>query len=452
MKKSKTSFFCQHCGYMSPKWLGKCPSCNGWNCFAEELVVQTDSGSRAEMKFDGKPLPIEDIPAQEGQRTLTGITEIDRVLGGGIVSGSAILIGGEPGIGKSTLMLQVMKNLAENGHKVLYVSGEESAHQIKLRSNRIGATTKNLLLLVEVSLERILEQIKKVEPAIVVIDSIQTVYSGDLMSAPGSVGQVREASSRLILFSKKNGIPVFLVGHVTKDGSIAGPKVLEHMVDTVLYFEGDSGHAYRIIRSIKNRFGPTNEIGVFEMQEKGLKEVPNPSAFFLEQRPQNVPGSVVVPSLEGTRPILVEIQALVSATNLGMPRRTAIGVDHNRVSLLVAVLDKICGMHLGGSDIFINVAGGIRVEEPAVDLGVVAAMASSFLDRPVDSRTVILGEVGLTGEVRAVSQIEVRVKEAARLGFSRCVVPKTNAKQLTKIGKMEVCAISSLKELLENLF
>ena len=452
MKKSKTSFFCQHCGYMSPKWLGKCPSCNGWNCFAEELVSEPESGGRDDMKFDGKPLPIEDIPAEEGERTLTGIAEIDRVLGGGIVNGSAILIGGEPGIGKSTLMLQVMKNLAENGQKVLYISGEESAHQIKLRSNRIGATTKDLLLLVEVSLERILEQIKKVKPAIVVIDSIQTIYSGDLMSAPGSVGQVREASSRLILFSKKNGIPVFLVGHVTKDGSIAGPKVLEHMVDTVLYFEGDSGHAYRIIRSIKNRFGPTNEIGVFEMQDKGLKEVPNPSAFFLEQRPQNVPGSVVVPSLEGTRPILVEIQALVSATNLGMPRRTAIGVDHNRVSLLVAVLDKICGMHLGGSDIFINVAGGVRVEEPAVDLGVVAAMASSFLDRPVDSRTVILGEVGLTGEVRAVSQMEVRVKEAARLGFSRCIVPKTNAVQLSKIAKMEVCAISSLKELLENLF
>ena len=452
MKKSKTSFFCQHCGYMSPKWLGKCPSCNGWNCFAEELVAQTESGSRAEMQFDGKPMPIEDIPAEEGQRTLTGIAEIDRVLGGGIVGGSAILIGGEPGIGKSTLMLQVMKNLAENGHRVLYVSGEESAQQIKLRSNRIGATTKDLLLLVEVALERILAQIKLVEPAIVVIDSIQTVYSSDLMSAPGSVGQVREASSRLILFSKKNGIPVFLVGHVTKDGSIAGPKVLEHMVDTVLYFEGDAGHAYRIIRSIKNRFGPTNEIGVFEMQENGLREVPNPSAFFLEQRPQNVPGSVVVPSLEGTRPILVEIQALVSATNLGMPRRTAIGVDHNRVSLLVAVLDKICGLHLGGSDIFINVAGGVRVEEPAVDLGVVAAMASSFLDRPVDFRTVILGEVGLTGEVRAVSQTEVRVKEAARLGFTRCIVPKTNAKQLTKIDKMEVCAISSLKELLENLF
>jgi DNA repair protein RadA/Sms len=437
---------------MSPKWLGKCPSCNGWNCFAEELLSEPDSGYRTEMKFDGKPIPIEEIPAQEGERIVTGIAEIDRVLGGGIVNGSAILIGGEPGIGKSTLMLQVMKNLADRGHKVLYVSGEESPHQIKLRSNRIGASAKELLVLVEVSLEKILEQIKKVDPAIVVIDSIQTVYSGDLMSAPGSVGQVREASSRLILSAKKNGIPVFLIGHVTKDGSIAGPKVLEHMVDTVLYFEGDSGHAYRIIRSIKNRFGPTNEIGVFEMQDKGLKEVPNPSAFFLEQRPQNVPGSVVVPSLEGTRPILVEIQALVSSSNLGMPRRTAIGVDHNRVSLLVAVLDKICGLHLGGSDIFINVAGGVRVEEPAVDLGVVAAMASSFLDRPVDSRTVILGEVGLTGEVRAVSQMEVRVKEAARLGFSRCLVPKTNTSQLKSVTKMEVRTISSLKELLENLF
>ena len=452
MKKSKTSFFCQHCGYMSPKWLGKCPSCNGWNCFAEELVIETNSGGRAEMQFDGKPMPIEEIPAEEGERIVTGIAEVDRVLGGGIVSGSAILIGGEPGIGKSTLMLQVMNNLALNGQKVLYISGEESAHQIKLRSNRIGATAKDLLVLVEVSLEKILDQIKKVNPAIVVIDSIQTVYSGDLMSAPGSVGQVREASSRLILSAKKNGIPVFLVGHVTKDGSIAGPKVMEHMVDTVLYFEGDSGHTYRIIRSIKNRFGPTNEIGVFEMQEKGLKEVPNPSAFFLAERPQNVPGSVVVASLEGTRPILVEIQALVSATNLGMPRRTAIGVDHNRVSLLIAVLDKICGLHLGGSDVFINVAGGVRVEEPAVDLGVVAAMASSFLDRPIDSRTVILGEVGLTGEVRAVSQIEVRIKEAARLGFNRCLVPKTSATQLTKIAKMEVCTISSLKELLENIF
>lgn len=452
MKKSKTSFFCQHCGYMSPKWLGKCPSCNGWNCFAEELVVQSDAGGRTDMIFDGVPLPIDEVPATEGERMATGIAEVDRVLGGGIVAGSAVLIGGEPGIGKSTLMLQVMNNLALAGRKVLYISGEESATQIKLRSNRIGAAAKDLLLLIEVSLEKILDQIKKVTPAIVVIDSIQTVYSGELMSAPGSVGQVREASSRLILAAKKSDIPVFLIGHVTKDGSIAGPKVLEHMVDTVLYFEGDSGHAYRIIRSIKNRFGPTNEIGVFEMRDRGLIEVSNPSAFFLAERPENAPGSVVVTSLEGTRPIMVEIQALVSSSNLGMPRRTAIGVDHNRVSLLVAVMDKICGLHLGGSDIFINVAGGVRVDEPAVDLGIVAAMASSFLDRPIDSRTVILGEVGLTGEVRAVSQLEVRVKEAARLGFSRCLVPKTNAMQLTRMAKMDVCAINTLAELLENLF
>lgn len=404
------------------------------------------------MIFDGVPLPIDEVPATEGERMATGIAEIDRVLGGGIVAGSAVLIGGEPGIGKSTLMLQVMNNLALAGRKVLYISGEESATQIKLRSNRIGAAAKDLLLLIEVSLDKILDQIKKVTPAIVVIDSIQTVYSGELMSAPGSVGQVREASSRLILAAKKSDIPVFLIGHVTKDGSIAGPKVLEHMVDTVLYFEGDSGHAYRIIRSIKNRFGPTNEIGVFEMRDRGLIEVSNPSAFFLAERPENAPGSAVVTSLEGTRPIMVEIQALVSSSNLGMPRRTAIGVDHNRVSLLVAVMDKICGLHLSGSDIFINVAGGVRVDEPAVDLGIVAAMASSFLDRPIDSRTVILGEVGLTGEVRAVSQLEVRVKEAARLGFSRCLVPKTNAMQLTRMAKMDVCAISTLAELLENLF
>ncbi len=452
MKKSKTGFFCQHCGYMSPKWLGKCPSCSGWNCFAEELIVQTDAESRSEMKFDGRPLPIEDIPAEEGTRTATGIAEIDRVLGGGIVGGSAVLIGGEPGIGKSTLLLQMMQNLAVLGWKVLYVSGEESASQIRLRSKRVGASSKNLLVLVEVSLEKILEQVKVHKPAFIVIDSIQTVYSAELMSAPGSVGQVREASSRLILFSKKYGIPVFLIGHVTKDGSIAGPKVLEHMVDTVLYFEGDSGHAYRIIRGMKNRFGPTNEIGVFEMQEQGLREVPNPSAFFLAERPQNVAGSVVVPSLEGTRPILVEVQALVSATNLGTPRRTAIGVDHNRVSLLVAVLDKICGLHLSGSDIFINVAGGVRVEEPAVDLGIVAAMASSFLDRPIDGRTVVLGEVGLTGEVRAISQMEIRIREAYRLGFNRCLVPAGKSANFADGSKIQILTVSSLKELLACLF
>ncbi len=452
MKKSKTSFFCQHCGYMSPKWLGKCPSCNGWNCFVEELVAAADSVGSSERFFDGKPLPIDEVPATEGERTPTGLDEVDRVLGGGIVAGSAILIGGEPGIGKSTLMLQVMTNLAQGSRKVLYVSGEESAAQIKLRADRIGAQARDLFLLIEVSLEKILDRIKKIEPAIVVIDSIQTVYSAELMSAPGSVGQVREASSRLILAAKKSAVPVFLIGHVTKDGSIAGPKVLEHMVDTVLYFEGDSGHAYRIIRGIKNRFGPTNEIGVFEMRDRGLAEVPNPSAFFLAERPENAPGSVVVTSLEGTRPILVEIQSLVSPSNLGMPRRTAIGVDHNRVSLLVAVLDKICGLQLGGSDIFINAAGGVRVDEPAVDLGIVSAMASSFLDRPVDPRTVILGEVGLTGEVRAVSQMEARIKEAARMGFTRCLIPKTSAAQPPGLPKMDIRPIRSLAELLENLF
>jgi DNA repair protein RadA/Sms len=386
---------------------------------------------------------------------ITGIAEVDRVLGGGLVDGSAILVGGDPGIGKSTLLLQILQNLASKNYRVLYVSGEESARQIRLRGNRLGALSKNLLILVEISLETILKQIKELQPKVVVIDSIQTIYSSTLSSAPGSVGQVREASERLILLSKKTGVPVFLIGHVTKDGSIAGPKVLEHMVDTVLYFEGDSGHAYRIIRSMKNRFGPTNEIGVFEMRDNGLEEVQNPSTFFLSERPETVTGSVVVPSLEGTRPILVEIQALVSPTVFGMPRRTAIGVDHNRVSLLVAVLDKICNLHLGNHDIFINAAGGVRVDEPAVDLGVVSAMASSFLDRPIDAKTVVFGEVGLTGELRGISQIEARIKEAARMGFNRCILPKTTFNEQrfdTNTPKIKWVRISNLRELLGNLF
>ena len=335
---------------------------------------------------------------------------MDRVLVGGIVNVSVTLVGCDPGIGKSTLLLQILHNLAEKGLKILYVSGEESAKQIKLRGRRIGASSKNLIVLVEIDLDNIIRHIKEISPSVVVIDSIQTMYSSVLTSAPGSVGQVRESSGRLILMSKKTGIPIFLVGHVTKDGSIAGPKVLEHMVDTVLYFEGDSGHAYRIIRSIKNRFGPTNEIGVFEMRDVGLIEVTNPSAFFLTERPEGAAGSVVVPSIEGTRPILIEIQSLVSPTSFGMPRRTTIGVDHNRVSLLAAVMDKICGFRLGGHDIFINVAGGMNVDEPAVDLGIVASMASSFLDRPIDAGTVVFGEVGLTGEVRGISQMDMRIK------------------------------------------
>jgi len=451
-KQQKTAFFCQNCGYESPKWVGKCPGCGEWNRFAEEPTKAMDSRVPPEYQLNEKPRPIDAVEADEKARLKTGLEEMDRVLGGGIVAGSAILVGGDPGIGKSTLLLQVLHRLAAGGRKVLYVTGEESASQIRLRADRIGASSKNIYVLVEVALENILKYIKEVGPAVVVIDSIQTVYCSLLSSAPGSVGQVREASERLIIFAKKTGIPVFLVGHVTKDGSIAGPKVLEHMVDTVLYFEGDSGHSYRIIRGIKNRFGPTNEIGVFEMRDRGLVEVSNPSEYFLTERPEGMAGSVVVASIEGTRPILVEVQALVVSTSFGMPRRTAIGVDVNRVSLLVAVLDKIGGLHLGNHDIFLNVAGGVRLSEPAADLGVVAAIASSFLDRPIDPKTVVFGEVGLTGEVRGINQMEIRIREAARMGFTRCVLPRTQLRGLDKAGAIELVRVGHLKELLAEIF
>ncbi len=451
-KQQKTAFFCQNCGYESPKWVGKCPGCGEWNRFAEEPTKATDSRVPPEYQLNEKPRSIDTVEADEKARLKTGLAEMDRVLGGGIVAGSAILVGGDPGIGKSTLLLQVLHRLASGGRKVLYVTGEESASQIRLRADRIGASSKDLYVLVEVALENILKYIKEVGPAVVVIDSIQTVYCSLLTSAPGSVGQVREASERLIILSKKTGIPVFLVGHVTKDGSIAGPKVLEHMVDTVLYFEGDSGHSYRIIRGIKNRFGPTNEIGVFEMRDRGLVEVSNPSEYFLTERPEGMAGSVVVASIEGTRPILVEVQALVVGTSFGMPRRTAIGVDVNRVSLLVAVLDKIGGLHLGNHDIFLNVAGGVKLSEPAADLGVVAAIASSFLDRPIDPKTVVFGEVGLTGEVRGINQMEVRIREAARMGFKRCVLPRTQLRGLDKAGDIELVRVGHLKELLGEIF
>jgi len=452
LKKIKTAFFCQNCGHQSPKWLGKCPSCDEWNRFAEEEIRAIDPAGPAGIQFNEAPLPIDEIVADEKERMTTGISEMDRVLGGGIVNGSVTLVGGDPGIGKSTLLLQVVNNMAEKDLKILYISGEESAKQIKLRGKRIGASSKNLFVLVEIDLDSIVKHIKEISPRAVVIDSIQTMYSPVLTSAPGSVGQVRESSARLILLAKKTGIPIFLVGHVTKDGSIAGPKVLEHMVDTVLYFEGDSSHAYRIIRAIKNRFGPTNEIGVFEMRSNGLNEVANPSAFFLTERPEGAPGSVVVPSIEGTRPILIEIQALVNPTNFGMPRRTTIGVDHNRVALLAAVMDKMCGFRLSGHDIFINVAGGMKVDEPAVDLGIVASMASSFLDKPIDKGTVVFGEVGLAGEVRGISQMDIRIKEAARMGFVRCIIPQTSSQNGFAEKKMECIKVNSLKKLLEYLF
>jgi DNA repair protein RadA/Sms len=451
-KQQKTAFFCQNCGYESPKWVGKCPGCGEWNRFAEEPTKATDSRVPPEYQLNEKPRSIDTVEADEKARLKTGLAEMDRVLGGGIVAGSAILVGGDPGIGKSTLLLQVLHRLASGGKKVLYVTGEESASQIRLRADRIGASSKDLYVLVEVALENILRYIKEVGPAVVVIDSIQTVYCSLLTSAPGSVGQVREASERLIILSKKTGIPVFLVGHVTKDGSIAGPKVLEHMVDTVLYFEGDSGHSYRIIRGIKNRFGPTNEIGVFEMRDRGLVEVSNPSEYFLTERPEGMAGSVVVAAIEGTRPILVEVQSLVVSTSFGMPRRTAIGFDVNRVSLLVAVLDKIGGLHLGNHDIFLNVAGGVRLSEPAADLGVAAAIASSFLDRPIDPKTVVFGEVGLTGEVRGINQMEVRIREAARMGFKRCVLPRTQLRGGAKVEGIELVRVDHLRGLLEQLF
>jgi len=452
LKKIKTMFFCQNCGYQSPKWLGKCPACGEWNQFVEEKMTKTDSRNPFDIHFNGSPLSIEAIELNDKERIKIEIDEVDRVLGGGIVRGSSILVGGDPGIGKSTLLLQVLQSLAQKGLKVLYVSGEESARQIKLRGIRIGASSKNLFVYIEISLEAILKQIEEVKPEVVVVDSIQTVYSSNLSSAPGSVGQVRESSEQLILLSKKTGIPIFLIGHVTKDGAIAGPKVLEHMVDAVLYFQGDSGHAFRIVRGVKNRYGPTNEIGVFEMRENGLSPVSNPSALFISERPAGSAGSVVVPSIEGTRPILVEIQSLVSETSFGMPRRTSIGVDHNRVSLLAAVLDKICGLHLVNHDIFINVAGGVRLNEPAIDLGIVSSIVSSFLGRSIDVGTVVCGEVGLTGEVRGVGHMEARIKESAKMGFNRCIIPKTIADNVLPETKMTLIKVSDLNELIDHLF
>lgn len=451
-KKTKTAFFCVNCGYQSPKWLGRCPACGEWNKLVEE-TLERPSGKN--IKFQGKPQPVTAIQAEEKDRWPTGMKETDRVLGGGIVPGSAVLIGGDPGIGKSTLLLQLFHHLARQGRKVLYISGEESAKQIKLRAERVGALTDSLYILVEIDLDAIMDEIEESQPEAVAIDSIQTVYSSALSSAPGSVGQIRESAEQLILMAKKKGFPLFLVGHVTKDGSIAGPKVLEHMVDTVLYFEGEAGHAFRLIRSIKNRFGPANEIGVFEMKEKGLEGVGNPSAFFLAERPEKAPGSVVSPSMEGTRPILVEIQSLVvPASGFGIPRRTVIGVDVNRVSLLIAVLDKICGYRLGGHDVFVNVAGGIKVAEPAVDLGVCASLISSFLDRPISPDTVVFGEVGLTGEIRGSLNWEARIKEASRLGFRKCIMPAVGGikKGNPLSGSFSAVGIRSLKELPTQLF
>jgi DNA repair protein RadA/Sms len=454
MTKAKTHFVCQACGYQTPKWLGRCPGCQEWNTFAEERLIEEKVPERDLLGFESEavPTPITEIVGEERGRFQIGLGEFDRVLGGGIVFGSMILVGGDPGIGKSTLLLQVMNRLASKGKKVLYISGEESLQQTKMRADRLGVSSEHLFVVSETSLEKILQDIQTLRPSTVVVDSIQTIYSSELSSTPGSITQVREASSRLLYLAKHLSIPIFLIGHVTKEGFIAGPKVLEHMVDTVLYIEGEATHAFRILRAVKNRFGSTNEIGVFEMKDSGLVEVVSPSEFFLSERTQPTSGSVVIPSMEGSRPILIELQALVVPSSFGVPRRTAQGVDANRVSLLVAVMEKRLGAHLGNQDIFLNIAGGMRVEEPATDLGVVASIASNFKDKLIDPELVVFGEIGLGGEVRGVSQSEVRVKEAGRLGFKRCLLPKQNREKMKGVKGIELIGVNSVQEVMKVLF
>jgi len=443
MVKTKTRYVCQNCGQESPKWLGRCSGCEAWNSFVEESWRETPFASGAA----GVPVLVDAVELTPEDRTSSGSPEFDRVLGGGIVRGSFVLVGGDPGIGKSTLLLQVAHYLAQR-LDILYVSGEESVNQIKLRANRLGVAGGRLFLLSETNLEQITGVIKQLKPGIVIIDSIQTVYCGEVQSAPGSVSQVRECAARLMRVAKEDDIAIFLVGHVTKEGTLAGPRVLEHIVDTVLYFEGDRHHTYRILRGIKNRFGATNEIGVFEMIGRGLKEISNPSELFLSRRAAGAPGAVVSAAMEGTRPLLVEVQALASVTGYGTPRRMTTGIDYNRVSLLLAVLDKKAGFNLNMQDVYVNLAGGVKIDEPALDLAVIAAVASSLRDRPVGQEKVVIGEVGLTGEVRGVPQIETRVKEALKLGFSCCVVPRINVEQLTEVSGISIIGADSVQEAL----
>ncbi len=453
MAKGKTSiYFCQNCGFESAKWMGQCPGCKEWNVFVEEIVDRKSSASASVKKAveDAKPLPLSAISSADEKRTSTQMKELDRVLGGGIVKGSLVLVGGDPGIGKSTLLLQVCKNLSNEQQSVIYISGEESLQQIKIRAERIGSFSDTLELLCETNLSVIKEVISRKKPEIVIIDSIQTMFSEDVASAPGSVSQVREATSVFMQIAKGLGISIFIVGHVTKEGVVAGPRVLEHMVDTVLYFEGDRHESYRILRGVKNRFGSTNEIGVFEMRNVGLVEVENPSEFMLSGKPVGASGSVVACSMEGTRPILLEIQALICNTNFGNPRRTATGTDYNRVNLLLAVLEKRLGMRLSECDAYVNIAGGIRMNEPAIDLGIVLAIISSKLDRPIDEKTICFGEVGLSGEVRGVAMAEQRVLEAKKLGFERCILPQVcKSNMLQNIEGIELIGVSNVKEALD---
>ncbi len=450
MAKSKkvTVYFCQSCGHESSKWMGQCPGCREWNTLVEETVEKKSVGKvkvvTAE-KDELRPTRISEINMHSRERMKTGFQELDRVLGGGIVPGSLVLVGGDPGIGKSTLLLQVCRNLADIS-EILYISGEESLQQIKMRAQRIGEFSERLQLFCDTSLERIEQVVERVKPQAVVIDSIQTMYSEEVGSAPGSVSQVRETTARLLQLAKGMEVTIFIVGHVTKEGVVAGPRVLEHMVDTVLYFEGDRHASYRILRGVKNRFGSTNEIGVFEMREEGLMEVENPSEFMLNGKPQGASGSIVACSMEGTRPILLEIQALVCHSNFGIPRRTAAGTDLNRVNLLMAVLEKRGGLSLSACDAYVNIAGGIRMSEPAIDLGIVMALASSFRDKAIDEKMICFGEVGLSGEVRAVNMAQQRVSEAKKLGFTTCILPKVSMPGLTDTSGIKMIGVENIRE------
>ena len=449
-KGKKSIFFCQNCGHEENKWLGQCPMCKEWNTFVEENVLVSKS-STMKLTKEAEVVALRNIETDHEERVHTQIEELDRVLGGGIVPGSLVLVGGDPGIGKSTLLLQVCQKLCENKKQVLYISGEESLKQIKLRANRMGEFQDELYLLCETNLEVIRSVIEKRKPDMVVIDSIQTMYSEDVSSAPGSVSQVRESTNVFMQLAKGLGISIFIVGHVTKEGTVAGPRVLEHMVDTVLYFEGDRHASYRILRGVKNRFGSTNEIGVFEMRQNGLVEVENPSEYMLNGKPEHASGSVVACSIEGTRPILIEIQALVCNSNFGMPRRTAAGTDYNRVNLLMAVLEKRLGLHLSNYDAYVNIAGGVKMNEPAIDLGIVMAIVSSYKNHPIDEKTIVFGEVGLSGEVRAVSMPEQRVTEAKKMGFKTCILPDVCKDMVKDIDGIQIIGVKNIGDAMQLL-
>ena len=452
-KKLKTVFFCSSCGHESAKWLGQCPACKEWNTLVEAPAPSKTAGaslaglSAARTGPRPRPVPLSSVEETGEERFSTGFRELDRVLGGGVVAGSMILLGGDPGIGKSTILLQAARNMAASGINILYISGEESLRQIKMRGRRIGDISDHLKFLCETDLDSITDVIREEQPKLAIIDSIQTMYSTQVQASPGSIAQIREATGILLRLAKENGITFFLVGHVTKDGNVAGPRVLEHMVDAVLYFEGDRYASYRVLRSVKNRFGSTNEIGIFEMRSDGLAEVLNPSEFLLSGRPHDAGGSVVTCSMEGTRPLLLEVQALVCRTNYGYPKRQATGTDYNRVSLLMAVIEKRLGIPMSDFDAYINLAGGIRQTEPALDLGIVLAILSSFRNVPVDDHMMVFGEVGLSGEVRAVSMAQMRVQEAAKMGFTTCVMPRSNMRRLQIPEGMRIIAVSSLAEL-----